>query len=86
MDRVQEWKDRKAKHSNDPLLAVSQTIYSDQNQPSIHQLSSPSVFIATCNGRVVARTSNPQIVNNRIYFPFQDISKEFFVSSPKRWR
>ena len=82
-DRVKVWMHRKETHAHDPLLRVK----SEANfETSKNSSQSALFFIASFNGREIARTKNAQVVNCRIYFPFQDIRHEFLMSSSKRWR
>ena len=81
-DRVREWMRRKETHAHDPLEKCR-----DGSQVSTAQTTSyPMTFVATFNGREIANTSRPQIVNRRVYFPFEDIRQQYLVSSSKRWR
>ncbi len=84
MQRVEEWIQRKANHAPDPLLENLQESGSKALGNSLE--SSSDVFVASFNGREIAKTRRAQIVNQRVYFPFEDVSKKHLSSSSKRWR
>eukprot|EP01043_Picozoa_sp_COSAG02_P010913 COSAG02_NODE_394_length_23152_cov_13.232204_16_plen_91_part_00 len=81
--RVADWKQRKAAHAVDPLegaVLAQQTVRQQQQQPSAQ------CFEARVGGTVVARSSNVQQANRRVYFPIVDCVASTLIPSSKRWR
>ena len=91
-ERVAEWKQRKASRAPDPLAALAALAAgggadggaSASNAPL--SSSAAGCFVAKVGETVVARSSNVQHANRRVYFPAADCVTAAFVPSSKRWR
>ena len=81
-DRAQEWIQRKQNHAHDPLVKLQE----GSQICTAQTVAEPLIYIAAFEGKEIARTRRAQIVNCRVYFPFEDISHQYLISSSKRWR
>eukprot|EP00873_Tetraselmis_striata_P024779 jgi/Tetstr1/445043/TSEL_032850.t1 len=81
-----EWRRRKAERAPDPMTPFWEGGKDAESAPAAHAAPGRAVFTARVAGKVVARSTNVHLANNRYYFPITDCVHRHFAPSHKRWR